>query len=148
MDDLDRATLVAQLNELLEAERAGAQVGAALVADAADPEFKALAHVIRDDEVRWCAMLVAALRALGAEPSRAVGGFYDKAMAVEGLEARIAFVNRGQGWVVRRLTAMLPQVRDETLHANLREMLDAHEHNIEAAAATLERRAAAGGSQA
>ena len=141
MGYLDREALIDALNELLEAERAGAQVGARLVTDTQDPELKALGQVIRADEVRWCSMLLAALKALDAEPSAAVGGFYEKAMAIADVEARIAFVNRGQGRVVRKLTNLLPQVRDDGLHAKLREMLRAHENNIADAQAALDRRA-------
>ena len=141
MGCLDREALIDALNELLEAERAGAQVGARLVTDTNDPELKALGHVIRADEVRWCSMLMAAIKALDAEPSPVIGAFYEKTMAIADVEARIAFVNRGQGWVVRKLGALLPQVRDDGLHIQLREMLVAHENNIESAQATLDRRA-------
>jgi hypothetical protein len=143
MGFLDRGELVEQLNVLLEAERAGAQVGAHLETDADDPELKTLARVIRADEARWCRMLIGALKALDAEPSQAVGAFFGKAMAISDIEARIAFVNRGQGWVVRKLAEMLPQIRDNGLQANLRAMLVAHVQNIETATATLSRRAAA-----
>ncbi len=141
MGFLERDALVEQLNILLEAERAGAHVGVRLVADADDPELKALARVIYADETRWCRMLIGALKTLDAPPSQAVGAFYGKAMAISDVETRIAFVNRGQDWVVRKLTAMLPQVRNDALHASLREMLLAHERNIASAAATLDRRA-------
>ena len=143
MGYLGRDAMIEQLNVLLEAERAGARVGARLVADADDPELKALARTIRADEGRWCRMLIDALTALGATPSQTVGAFYGKAMAIGDVEARIAFLNRGQSWVVRKLTAMLPQVRDDVLHGNLSAMLVAHERNIERAASTLKRRAAA-----
>lgn len=135
------AELVATLNVLLEAERAGAQVAASLVAEAPDAEFKALAKMIRADEVRWCRALLGALSALDAQPSDKVGDFYGKAMAIPGLEARLAFVNRGQAWVVRKLRELLPRVRDDSLHKTLLEMLAAHERNIESAEQALTRRA-------
>jgi nitronate monooxygenase len=59
-----------------------------------------------------------------------MGAFYGKAMAIGDLGQRIAFVNRGQGWVVRKLREMLPRVRDDKLHADLRDMLASHEANI------------------
>jgi hypothetical protein len=62
-----------------------------------------------------------------------VGAFYGKAMAIDELRERIVFLNRGQGWVVRRLREILPRVRDEQLHADLSEMLQSHEVNIELA---------------
>ena len=137
MGYLDRDSLAAELNVLLEAERAGAKVAARLVAESARPELKALAQVIQRDEVRWCKMLLGALKTLGAVPSDAVGGFYDQAMAIADVEARFAFVNRGQAWVVRKLKALLPKVRADQLHADLLAMLAAHDHNITQAEQTL-----------
>jgi nitronate monooxygenase len=138
----DTAELVAELNILLEAERAGARVAARITADAADAELKALAMAIHADEVKWCRALFGALGDLRAEPSTKVGDFYDKAMAIEGVEARLAFVNQGQGWVVRKLRALVPRIRDSALHAVLSDMLRAHEVNIADANAALERRVA------
>jgi nitronate monooxygenase len=136
----DEAELVAELNILLEAERAGARVAARIAADAPDAELKALAKVIHADEVRWCRALFGALSDLKADPSKKVGAFYHKAMAIEGVEARLAFVNRGQIWVVRKLRALVPRVRDPALHDVLGEMLRAHEENIASANQTLARR--------
>jgi nitronate monooxygenase len=136
---LDRESLVAELHTLLEAERAGAKVAAGLVAQARSPVLKALAETIRRDEVRWCGMLTRALQALGVTPTDAVGAFYEKAVAIPEVEARLAFVNRGQGWVVRRLKALLPKVRSDQLHGDLLRMLAAHDHNISQAETTLAR---------
>lgn len=142
MGYLDRDELVETLNVLLEAERAGVRVGARLVQMADDPPSTALTRTIRRDEAHWCDVLTRALRRLDATPSGKVGDFYGKAMAIKGFEARLAFVNRGQGWVVRKLKEILPKVRDDRLHADLKAMLDAHVANIEAAEHALERRAA------
>ena len=151
MGFLDRDSLVVELNTLLEAERAGAQVAARLVSDAWRPELKALARTIQRDEVRWCKMLIRSLRTLEATPSEAVGGFYDQAMAIPDVVARFAFVNRGQAWVVRKLKTLLPTVRAEGLHADLLAMLAAHDHNItkaESALAGLARAGPQSGAQA
>jgi hypothetical protein len=137
--DMDRDELVASLSELLEAERAGVRLGAELLRMAEGSGLQTVAQTIREDEARWCAMLVGALGRLGASPSTKVGGFYAKVMAVEGLEPRLAFLNRGQAWVVRRLEALLPKIRDEQLRAELRAMLEAHVANIELTASALER---------
>ena len=51
-------------------------------------------------------------------------------MAISDLGERIGFLNRGQGWVVRKLRELLPRVRDNSLHADLSEMLRSHEANI------------------
>jgi hypothetical protein len=140
--DLDRGDLLEALVVLLEAERAGARVGMWLVEAADDPESTNLARIIRRDETQWCRMLVDALRRLGAEPSAKLGDFYEKAMAIAGFEARLAFVNRGQAWVVRKLEDLLPKIRDDRLRADLKAMLEAHVANIELTARALERRTA------
>jgi nitronate monooxygenase len=54
-------------------------------------------------------------------------------MAIEGLPERIAFLNRGQGWVVKKLREMMPKVRDDALHRDLKDMLDSHVVNIDRA---------------
>ncbi|HEY1710784.1 MAG TPA: DUF6306 domain-containing protein [Rhizomicrobium sp.] len=46
------------------------------------------------------------------------------------MRARVAFINRGQGWVVKKLREMLPKVRDDAMHADFKAMLDGHETNI------------------
>ena len=84
-------------------------------------------------------MLLRHLKALGDEPSSKVGAFYDKAMAIADLGERITFLNRGQGWVVRKLREMLPRVRDNQLHTDLTEMLQSHEANIALATEVLDR---------
>jgi hypothetical protein len=140
--EIDRGALIEALVVLLEAERAGARVGMWLVEAADDPQSTNLARIIRRDETQWCRVLMAALRRLGAAPSAKVGDFYEKAMAIAGFEARLAFVNRGQAWVVRKLKDLLPKIRDDRLQADLRAMLEAHVANIELTARALERRAA------
>lgn len=122
--------LIASLNELLEAERAGARVTSKSARAAAGGPLTALLRAIERDEARWCAMLHRHVTALGATPSAQVGAFYGKAMAVADLGERLAFLNRGQGWVVRKLRELLPRVRDDRLHADLAEMLRSHETNI------------------
>lgn len=127
-----RDELVAALNELLEAERAGAFVARASLRDA-PPEIAPLLKDVWADEARWCAMLIGQLRRLSAAPSRTRGAFAHKAMAIADPHARLVFLNRGQNWVVRKLAELMPRVRDDALHAALRQMGESHIHNIEAA---------------
>ena len=138
MTHASRDEIVSELNELLEAERAGARVSASLLAEAKGGGFEDLAHTIHDDEVHWARALFEALRELGAEPSDKVGDFYDRAMAIGGFEARLAFTSRGQGWVVRKLRELIPRVDEPRLHDTLQSMLDAHVVNIDAANQALE----------
>ena len=124
------AELTAFLNELLEAERAGAKVALESGREARDPALVELLKAIQEDEARWCAMLLRQIRALGGEASPRVGAFHAKAMAIANLKDRIVFLNRGQGWVVRKLREVTPRVRDPALHADLAHMLSSHVANI------------------
>ena len=123
--------LAAFLNELLEAERAGTGVALKSGEAAAGTKFAELLRDVHHDEARWCAMLLKQLKALGVPASTRIGAFEGKALAIEGLPERIAFLNRGQGWVVKKLREMLPKVRDEELYRDLDAMLRSHEHNID-----------------
>ena len=123
--------LVALLNELLEAERAGARLLADWMAEA--PAGSALHErlkAVQRDEAENCAVLIRHLREAGATPSGATGAFYGKALAVRDWRARLDFLNRGQGWVVKRIAAALPQLPDSPARGMLQEMHDSHVVNI------------------
>ena len=122
--------LTAYLNELLEAERAGARVTLESARDAQTPDLKDLLRSIQRDEARWCAMLAGHLKLLGEKPTAQTGAFYGKAMAVTDLRERIAFLNRGQGWVVRKVARHVATPAGGTGCADLAEMLRSHEINI------------------
>ena len=121
------------LNELLEAERAGSRVTLESANEAGSGPVGDLMTTIQRDEARWCAMLLGHIVRLGGKPTAATGAFYGKAMAIAAMSERIAFLNRGQGWVVKKLRQMLPKVRDDKLHADLEAMLQSHVANIAAA---------------
>jgi len=125
-----REELIAFCNELLEAERAGARITARSATEAKDAATRDLLRDIQKDEARWCAMLLKWIGHLNGEPSARVGAFYEKCLAFTDLKERIAFINRGQGWVVKKLRDMLPKVRDDRMHADFKAMLESHEENI------------------
>ena len=125
--------LASFLNELLEAERAGTGVALRSAESAAGTPFVGLLRDIHKDEARWCAMLLRQLKALDMPASTRVGAFQEKALAIEPLAERLAFLNRGQGWVVKKLREMLPKVRDDALHRDLADMLESHVANIDRA---------------
>lgn len=128
---IGHAELLTALNELLEAERAGARVARETATQiGSGGEMHGLVQDIQHDEVRWCGMLMRVIRALPATPSDQTGAFHGKAMAIEDLRERLAFLNRGQAWVVRRLQALIPRVGDAAVRAELQAMLDAHVGNI------------------
>ncbi|OJA77942.1 2-nitropropane dioxygenase [Burkholderia ubonensis] len=128
--DTQRDALLAVLDELLEAERAGARVASETAAEIHDPELHRLVAGIRLDEAHWCGVLVDAIRSLNATPTRKTGAFYEKAMAIDDLAERMAFLNRGQRWVVRKLQALLPTLDNPEIHHALTLMLVSHEKNI------------------
>jgi len=123
--------LVALLNELLEAERAGARLLADWMAEApaGSPLYDKLKAVQRD-EAENCAILIHHLREAGAQPTRATGAFYGKALAIRDWRARLDFLNRGQGWVVKRIAAALPELPPSRARAMLEEMHASHVANI------------------
>ncbi|QNT68772.1 DUF6306 domain-containing protein [Defluviicoccus vanus] len=127
---LERAQVLALLDELLEAERAGAKVARTLSADAAGGPAEDALRSLAMDEAHFCAMLARHIKQLEASPSQRTGAFREKVLALEGLDNRLRLLNRGQGWVVRKLQEALPRIADETLHADLADMLSVHETNI------------------
>jgi nitronate monooxygenase len=125
-----RDELLAALNELLEAERAGARVTLRMTKEVPNA-LKTTMVEVQQDEARWCGVLTKAIQQLQGTPSGKTGTFYEKAMAISDVAERLAFLNRGQGWVVRKLEGLLPRVRDDALHADLAAMLKSHRDNIE-----------------
>lgn len=131
LDETARAELLAALNELLEAERAGARVAMETGREIHSQELAALVADIHKDEVHWCGMLMRTIKSLGATPSSATGALHGKAMAIPDVEDRLKFLNRGQAWVVRKLEALIPRLDVPQARADLEAMLQAHRQNIE-----------------
>lgn len=122
--------LLALLNQLLEGERAGARGITETCLPLAPPADQAALREIAADEGRFCSMLYRHIVRLDGTPSSAVGGFVEKLAQTETFIQRLELLNRGQGWVVRKLRDALPRIDDESLHADLTEMLLVHEQNI------------------
>lgn len=133
-----QAEVLARLNELLEAERAGARVTLRSTGALPDEALRHAVEIIHHDEVRWCAMLIHAIRSLQATPSTRTGAFYDKAIAITDPLERMSLLNRGQAWVVRKINELLPMLDDEAIRAGLVEMLAAHQINIDLVESLLE----------
>ena len=81
-----RDEVLVALNELLEAERAGARVAMETVRAMSPSALATLVQEIHKDEVRWCSMLMRTIRAMEGTPSSATGAFWGKAMAIPDLE--------------------------------------------------------------
>ncbi|MEG0149650.1 MAG: nitronate monooxygenase [Comamonas sp.] len=125
------AELIESLNELLEAERAGVRVTAQTLAQVQDPATRSLVEAVYRDEVQWCTMLLHAIRAMDGKSSTRTGDFFQKAMAIVDVNERLAFLNRGQAWVAKKLRELLPMVEDPVLNQNLARMLDSHVGNLD-----------------
>lgn len=124
------AELIEFLNRLLEAERAGTRVARESLPHCATAAERALLEDVFTDEARWCAMLSAAIARLGGQPSQTVGDFHQRAMAIAALDERLQFLNRGQGWVAKRLGEMIPRLGEGELRQALVEMRENHVANI------------------
>lgn len=130
MESFTRQELLDFLNLMLEAERAGAKALLHVSKNAGRKDAAELARAVHLDEAKWCALLTKAIRALDGAPSDKTGQFYEKVMAVPDLGGRLALVNRGQEWVVRKLRDAIPRIADAELASDLTIMLMSHQENI------------------
>jgi len=121
------------LNQLLEAERAGAKL-LAVYLDELSPESDVLTRlrVIQRDEARNCAVLNHLLLEAEIKPSTSTGDFYRKGLAIRGWSERLEFLNRGQAWVARRIAAALPRIPGSAATEALQAMHESHVVNIRA----------------
>ncbi|MGK9064699.1 DUF6306 domain-containing protein [Stutzerimonas chloritidismutans] len=128
---MERQQLVEALDELLSAERAGALVASASLDEAtSDVQRSVLAQVHRG-EADSCRRLRNCLQLLDVEPGHERGAFYEKCMAIPDIGERLALVDRGQKWVIRKLEALLEQVTHAPIRDELEAVLRTHEINSE-----------------
>ena len=125
-------TVIDRLNELLEAERAGVDTLSRLFPEAHGPEMQKLFEAVRDDEALYMAGLVVSSNTMGGAVSDKKGDFAEKVMQEPTLAARLRFLNRGQGWVVKRLDGLLGEPLPTSVRGFLDEMKARHRANIEA----------------
>ena len=91
------------LNGMLEAERAGAKALVVFMEDhPRQSEAWKVLRAIQNDEAHNCALIGKLLEKSGTPYSHATGEFYDKAVAVQGPRARLAYLVRGLKWAVKR----------------------------------------------
>jgi nitronate monooxygenase len=122
---------VERLNELLLAERAGVEVGAALKQSVPKGYFRNHIAKIEADEAVSCAVIERGIRALGGEPAAGKNDFAEKLAAVPTLEGKLDLLARGQAWVVKRVDALLAEPLPDEVLAELREMRREHVENID-----------------
>ncbi len=120
----------ALLNQLLEAERAGAKLLSAYLDELPPDSFRWKSiRAVQLDEARNCAVLIHLLLEADVTPTPAVGSFYGRGLAIRGWRERLEFLNRGQAWVAKRIAAALPRL-PEAGRKRLQEMYDSHVENI------------------
>ncbi|MCL4231568.1 MAG: hypothetical protein KJ053_08295 [Dehalococcoidia bacterium] len=122
---------VARLNELLMAERAGVEVGAALKKNVPKGFFRNHLTKIEADEAVSCAVLERGVRALGGVPVAGQNDFAEKVMALPTLVERLDLLARGQAWVVKRIDVLLAEPLAEETMSELQEMRKEHVENID-----------------
>jgi len=124
-------TLIDRMQELLEAERAGVKCLEVMADHASDMEKKELFSLFRNDEGKFCAGLFRWLQARGAVPTKNIGAFADKVIALPTETEQVALLIKGQGWVVRKIDEIPPaemNAEEKTFFADMKEV---HVVNIE-----------------
>lgn len=128
----DVGRIEAELNLLLEAERAGGRVLRDLLALVTSAKLRHCLKKVEHDEGYYARELAAQIRRLGATPSTAIGAFVEKVAAVPELRDKLKLLNRGQLWVIRKIEELLPSVTDGELEGFLRVMAEGHRVNVDA----------------
>ena len=124
---------------MLEAERAGAKVLAALLNDyPRDTAAWRQLTAVQRDEAKNCVILMDLIKRVQGTPSAATGDFLGKVLAVEGRVARLQFLNQGQQWVAGKINESLPHLEQGFVRDALIAMQESHLLNIEACDALVE----------
>lgn len=120
------------LNEMLEAERAGAKALVVFMDEhPRNGETWKFLRSVQADEAHNCVMIGELLKRAGVDYSHATGKFYDKAVAVKGRRERIEFLVRGLRWAVKRFEQALPGLEPPAREVFIK-MRDSHLRSIAA----------------
>jgi len=123
-------TLVDRMQELLEAERAGVKCLDVMADRATDMGRKELFSLFRNDEGKFCAGLFRLLQSRGAVPTKNVGAFADKVIALPTEAEQVALLVKGQAWVVRKIDEIPSAELDAGEKAFFADMREVHVANI------------------
>lgn len=123
------AEIIAALNEILEAERAGKELGLAMYRDAKDPVLQVIADMIAKDEGRHCAWLEDCIESYGGRPSKKTGNFLREVMALPTWPERFRLLSRGQTWVSQKAKALLTRELNPKTKVSLIKILANEERN-------------------
>ena len=117
---------------MLEAERAGAKALVVFMDQhPRNGEAWKVLRQVQNEEAHNCALIGRLLEQAGVPYSHATGGFYDKAVALEGRRERIEFLVRGLKWAVKRFEQALPGLPPDAQQVFTR-MRDSHLRSIAA----------------
>jgi len=120
------------LNEMLEAERAGAKALVVYMDSfPRNSEGWKVLRAIQADEAHNCALIGKLIEKAGAPYSHATGKFHDKAIAVKGARAQLEYLVRGLKWAVKQFEAALPKL-DAEARDLFTKMRDSHLRSIAA----------------
>jgi nitronate monooxygenase len=120
------------LNEMLEAERAGAKALVVYMDSyPRNSEGWKVLRTIQADEAHNCALIGKLIEKAGAPYSHATGKFHDKAIAVKGARAQLEYLVRGLKWAVKQFEAALPKL-DAEARDLFTKMRDSHLRSIAA----------------
>ena len=123
--------LVDRMQELLEAERAGVKCLDAMADHASDMGRKELFTLFRNDEGKFCAGLFGLIQARGGTPTKNVGAFAEKVLALPTEAEQVALLVKGQAWVVRKIDEIPPAEMRGDEKAFFADMRKVHVVNIE-----------------
>ncbi|MHA6137880.1 DUF6306 domain-containing protein [Pseudomonas mohnii] len=123
---------ISLLQELLEAERAGARLALDTMKEATDEKQLMLLNEIHIGEAESCRRIRDCIKYLGGEPSLVVGEFYVKAMSIDDIVERLFFIDRGQRWVIKKLIRNLELIPSTFVKKELEYVLRIHILNSEA----------------
>jgi nitronate monooxygenase len=120
------------LNEMLEAERAGAKALVVYMDSfPRNSEGWKVLRAIQADEAHNCALIGKLIEKSGAPYSHATGKFHDKAIAVKGASAQLEYLVRGLKWAVKQFEAALPKL-DAEARDLFTKMRDSHLRSVAA----------------
>ena len=127
----EKQQLIDLLNALLEAERAGVATANYLMEHYPSEELDAQYKQVKQDEAWSCAGLHPAVLHEGGVPSKEVGEFVNKVIALDTLEEKLTLLNKGQAWVARKIDEAIAFGTKPETESFLIEMKKKHDTNID-----------------
>lgn len=123
--------LYAFIMELLEAERAVAKVCGFSMGQAGNRHRHDLLLQIHSEGTKNCEALEQSIEKLGMEATGAIGGNFQKYMAVQGFMPRMQHIRNDQDEVLQKISEILARVGSAQIFTELKSVRDRHKSNIE-----------------